>query len=74
VRLYHSLFFPWTLVFLAVAGLNALLFHYGIYRRVDNWDSAAVTPVCARLAGIVSIVCWICVIAAGRAVGYEKAG
>jgi hypothetical protein len=23
------------------------------------------------LAGAVSIVCWICVIAAGRAIGYE---
>ena len=27
VRLYHSLFFPWKLLFLAIAGLNALLFH-----------------------------------------------
>jgi hypothetical protein len=74
VRLYHSLFFPWKLAFLAIAGLNALLFHYRIYRDVDAWDSASLTPARARLAGAVSIVCWICVIAAGRAVGYEKAG
>jgi hypothetical protein len=74
VRLYHSLFFPWKLVFLAIAGLNALFFHYGIYRGVDAWDSASLTPARARLAGVISIVCWICVIAAGRAIGYEKAG
>jgi hypothetical protein len=71
VRLYHSLFFPWKLVFLALAGFNALLFHYGIYRNVGAWDLASLTPLRARVAGIVSIVCWICVIAAGRAVGYE---
>jgi hypothetical protein len=71
IRLYNSLFFPWKLLFLALACLNALLFHYGIYRRVGAWDSAALTPARARFAGIVSITCWICVIAAGRAVGYE---
>ncbi len=71
LRLYRSLFFPWKLLFLALAGLNALLFHCGVYRGVCAWDSASLTPVRARLAGAVSIVCWISVIAAGRAVGYE---
>jgi hypothetical protein len=71
LRLYHSLFFPWKLLFLATAAVNALFFHYGIYREVGSWDSAPLTPARARLAGVVSIVCWICVIAAGRAVGYE---
>lgn len=74
VRLYHSLFFPWKLLFLVIAGLNALFFHYGVYRGVGAWDSASLTPARARVAGVVSIVCWICVIAAGRAVGYEKVG
>ncbi len=72
VRLYHSMFFRWKLLFLALAGLNALLFHYGIYRGVGGWDSDSLTPARARMAGIISIACWICVIAAGRAVGYEK--
>ena len=71
VRLYHSLFFPWKLLFLALAGLNAFLFHYRIYRGVGLWDSSPLTPARARIAGAVSILCWICVIAAGRAVGYE---
>src|ERR1700722_7824675 len=71
VRLYHSLFFPWKLLFLAIAGLNAFLFHFRIYRGVGAWDTTSLTPARARLAGAVSIVCWICVIAAGRAVGYE---
>jgi hypothetical protein len=75
VKLYHSVFFRWKLLFLAIAGLNALLFHYGIYRHAARWpvrwDDATLTPSRARLAGALSIVCWICVIAAGRAIGYE---
>jgi hypothetical protein len=71
LRLYRSLFFPWKLIFLATAGLNALFFHLGVYRGVGAWDSAPLTPARARVAGVVSILCWICVIAAGRAVGYE---
>jgi hypothetical protein len=60
IKLYRSVFFPWKLLFLALAGLNALLFRY-----------TTLTPVRARLAAAVSIVCWISVIAAGRAIGYE---
>jgi hypothetical protein len=71
LRLYKSMFFPWKLAFIAVAGLNALLFHAGVYRSVRGWDSSSPLPARARLAGAVSILCWICVIAAGRAVGYE---
>jgi hypothetical protein len=75
VKLYHSVFFRWKLLFLALAGLNAMLFHYGIYRSASRcpvrWDDATFTPARARLAGAVSIVCWISVIAAGRAIGYE---
>ncbi len=72
VKLYHSVFFPWKLLFMVTAGLNALFFHYGIYRGVAAWDSASLTPARARMAGVISIACWICVIAAGRAVGYEQ--
>lgn len=71
VRLYRSIFFPWKLLFLAMAGLNALIFHLGVYRSVSKWDLATLTPARARIAGAVSILCWICVIAAGRAIGYE---
>lgn len=71
VKLYKSLFFPWKMIFLAIAGLNAAFFHLGIYRGVKSWDKAFKTPARARLAAAVSILCWLCVIAAGRAIGYE---
>jgi hypothetical protein len=71
LKLYHSPFFRWKLAFLALAGLNALVFHCGIFRSAARWDSDSPAPARARLAGLLSIVSWICVIAAGRAVGYE---
>jgi len=71
VKLYSSPSFRIKVLLMALAGANALVFHRTIYRSVIQWDVAA-TPWRARLAGIVSLLCWIGVIAAGRAVGYEE--
>jgi hypothetical protein len=71
LRLYKSMFFPWKLVLLALVGVNALCFHLGIYRSVGAWDTQSLTPPRARIAGAVSLLCWISVIGAGRAIGYE---
>ena len=38
VRSYHNIFFRLKLVLLVLAGLNAWLFHSGIYHRVTTWD------------------------------------
>ena len=61
---------PWKLGLLIAAGLNVPVFHYGIYRNVDQWAHAAVTPVAARLAAIVSVTSWTGVIFAGRLLAY----
>jgi Family of unknown function (DUF6644) len=70
VKLYHSPAFRIKLVLLALAGLNALIFHRTIYRDVANWDEAAPAPFRARLAGLLSLAFWIAIIAAGRAIAY----
>jgi hypothetical protein len=69
-RLYYIPYFWIKLVLLLLAGLNALLFHTGVYRSVAEWDDALVTPARARLAGAASLGLWIMVIGAGRAIGY----
>lgn len=69
-RLYYIPYFWIKLALLLFAGLNALLFHTGVYRSVAKWDEALVTPPRARLAGAVSLGLWIMVIGAGRAIGY----
>jgi hypothetical protein len=61
---------PWKLGLLLVAGLNVLVFHHGVYGRVDQWTTAAVTPVPARIAAGVSLTAWTGVIFAGRFLAY----
>jgi hypothetical protein len=61
---------PWKLGLLILAGLNIPVFHYGVYRRVNKWAHAAVTPVSARLGAGVSLMAWTGVIFAGRLLAY----
>jgi hypothetical protein len=70
VKLYHSPAFRIKLVLLALAGLNALIFHLTIYRDAAKWDPAAAAPVRARLTGLLSLAFWIGIITAGRAIAY----
>jgi hypothetical protein len=56
------------------AGLNAALFHAITFRTVDVWDAEEMRhlppPPSARLAGAVSLLLWISVIACGRLLAY----
>jgi hypothetical protein len=53
-----------------LAGVNMLAFHFGIYRRVADWDIALPTPPAARTAGALSICLWITVVFMGRWAGF----
>jgi hypothetical protein len=56
------------------AGLNAALFHTITYRTADVWDSEEMRrlppPPSARLAGALSLLLWVAVIACGRLLAY----
>ena len=56
------------------AGLNAALFHAITFRTADVWDSEEMRrlppPPSARLAGALSLLLWISVIACGRLLAY----
>ena len=71
VRFYGNIFFRLKFFGLLLAALNALAFHLGIERRLVEWDTAAITPRAAKLAGIVSITLWTFVIVSGRFVAYN---
>lgn len=71
VQYYNSPLFRTKMLLLLLAGTNALVFHVTIYRSVGRWDQAAVPPGRARLAGLLSLMLWIAVVATGRAIGYE---
>lgn len=68
VKMYQSPAFRIKMILIALAGSNALIFHRTIYRDTDDWKAGA--PARARLAGLLSLIFWIAVIAAGRAIAY----
>lgn len=70
VRLYKSAIFRFKLILLALAGLNALVFHLTVYRDAPSWHADAPAPRRARLAGILSLILWAGIVAAGRAIAY----
>ena len=67
---YKNPYFRVKLVMLALAGLNALVYHTNIERRIALWDRQPTPPVPARMAGIISILAWATVILAGRMMSY----
>ncbi len=56
---------------LVLAGLNMAAFHLWSRRTLATWDAAPRPPVRARIAGAVSLLCWVGVVAAGRWIGFS---
>ena len=52
------------------AGINAAVFHTTAFRTADRWDVEQMPPTAARLAGGLSLLFWISVIACGRLLAY----
>jgi hypothetical protein len=62
---YANIIFQVKMALIVLAGMNALIFHQTVYRRVKTWDLSN-PPFSAKFAGYVSIVIWFGVVAAGR--------
>ncbi len=69
-RLYANVAFRTKLVLLVLAGLNVLVFHMTVFRRVSAWDTEIGTPAQAKVAGAISITVWFGMMTAGRLIGY----
>ena len=63
-------FFVAKLFLLLAAGLNMVIFHAISARDLPRWDDESRLPRAARLAGGLSILLWISVVACGRWVGF----
>lgn len=57
---------PWKFGLLLAAGVNILIFHCGVYRRVGEWSDFPVNPIAAR----VSLIAWTGVTFGGRFLAY----
>jgi hypothetical protein len=71
VRSYQNIFFRAKVIFLLLAGLNALMFHTGVFRSVASWGRELTPPIRARRAGMASLVLWAGVIVTGRLIAYN---
>lgn len=71
LRAYHNIFFRIKMVGIALAGVNALIFHRTIYRRVTDWDTASAPPLRAKIAGAASLLLWSVVVICGRMQAYN---
>ena len=70
VKAWGSVFFRIKLTLLILAAINALIFELTLRRSIVEWDTAETPPFRARLAGVLGIVLWAGVIAAGRTMAY----
>ena len=70
VRFWGNIFFRIKLVALVLAGLNALAFHYGIGKRLVDWDTKPL-PGSAHIVGVVSVTLWILIVFCGRLIAYN---
>ena len=52
------------------AGLNAAIFHTGVWQSVAGWDSGLAAPASAKLHALLSMGLWLSVIACGRLLAY----
>ncbi len=58
------------MVLLLLVGLNPLIFHTTVYRRVSEWEIEHRSPWRARAAACISLLLWSGIIIAGRAIAY----
>lgn len=69
-KMYVNTAFQIKMLMIVAAGVNAFVFHSLAYQSVGKWDRDPVAPVSARIAGLISILFWFGIVAAGRWIAY----
>jgi len=67
---FSTIFFKVKMIMIVLAGVNVLVFNATIGRTLARWDLALRPPLAARATGLVSLVLWVAIVAAGRAIAY----
>jgi hypothetical protein len=58
------------MILIILAGAHALIFHLAARRTMPAWDAKPQPPAAVRIAGLISLLLWIGVVAAGRWIGF----
>ena len=64
--------FHFKMLFIALAGLNVLVFYLTMFRRVSALGAGAAAPRVAKISGAVSLVFWLAVIICGRLLTFYR--
>jgi hypothetical protein len=67
---YVSTTFQIKMAIIVLAGINMLVFELITVRSVQQWNLAPKPPLPARLAGGISLTCWVLVVVFGRWTGF----
>jgi hypothetical protein len=70
VKIYGNPAFRLKMLFLLLAGIQALIFQTVVSRKLPAWDNRPAPPVMARITGMISILLWIAIVTAGRFIGF----
>ena len=63
-------YFDAKMLLICAAGLNMAMFHALSAKDLPRWDNDTRLPLRARLAGGLSILLWVAVVACGRWIGF----
>ena len=66
----HNFFFQGKMILLLLAGTNMALFHTFTGRDVARWSDVEQPPLSAKIAGSISLILWVSVVAFGRWIGF----
>ena len=69
---YINPFFWTKLTLLLLVGVHAVVFRRTVYNNTEEIDRAAVTPTNVKWAAGLSLALWVCVVSAGRLIGYYE--
>ncbi len=68
---YHNIWFRVKFVFVIVAAINILYFHFRVQSNRATWDTLQKPPLGARAAAALSLALWSGIIVAGRFAAYD---
>jgi uncharacterized membrane protein len=67
---FENTMFWIKMALIVVAGINMAIFEFITVRDVKEWNLDPTPPPAARLAGGISITCWILVLVCGRLIAF----
>ena len=70
VKIYGNPAFRLKMLFLLLAGIQALLFQTVVSSKLSTWDDRPALPVAAKVMGLISILLWVAIVTAGRFIGF----